>query len=267
MREPKQREPSPAVRAKRAERKEKYVAAARELISQQGISEASVHGLARKLGLSPAALYWYFPSREALIGEVQRRVFAELAQEFSERVGVLTRSFAASSSDPRVSALGVLRSLAAFYLAMPTRSPEQARVIGFSLDPRVWLDETEATLLAPVLVRVFHELAAPFQKASEVGALLPGSATLRAVQLWSALQGVAQAGKLGRLAPRLFDVKMLGLSTTDTMLQGWGAERALMDQVRELSQALERELEGPPKAAAEAEAVTGVMASGGLPHE
>ena len=224
MNEIKDREPSPSVLAKRAEKKEKYVAAARELIGQHGFAEASVHGLARKLGLSPAAIYWYFPSREALIGEVQRRVFAELTKDFREQIERLVVDFKNHSKDPAACSLAVLRGLARFYLEMPERNPEQARVIAFSLDPRMWLDEAESDSFAPVLEALFREVSIPFQRAVDSGALNGGPPTVRAVQYWAALQGLMEAGKLGRLAPALVDTQSLGMASADALLIGWGAK-------------------------------------------
>lgn len=225
MNEIKDREPSPSVLAKRAEKKEKYVAAARELIGQHGLAEASVHGLARKLGLSPAAIYWYFPSREALIGEVQRRVFAELTADFRERIERLLSECRRHSEDPAICSLVVLLGLADFYINMPERNPEQARVIGFSLDPRIWLDDSENARFAPVLEGLFREVSTPFKDAVASGALKAGKPTTRAVQYWAALQGLLQAGKLKRLAPGLFDSGSLGMASAHALLLGWGAQK------------------------------------------
>ena len=234
MSEDRDREPSPNVQAKRAEKKEKYIAAARELISQSGIAEASVHGLARKLGLSPAALYWYFPSREALIGEVQRRVFSEIAQEYRARAESIAARLRDRGGDPAVCSLTVLLGLAQYYLEMPTRKPEQARVIGFSLDPRVWLNEEEGARFAPVLAQLFREVMLPFHHAAEVGALKAGAAPIRAVQFWAALQGLVQTAKLDRLAPGLFDAVKLGMESAATLLLGWGAQEATLSAARAL---------------------------------
>ncbi len=243
MSENRDREPSPNVQAKRAEKKEKYIAAARELISQSGIAEASVHGLARKLGLSPAALYWYFPSREALIGEVQRRVFTEIAQEYRARAEQIDARLQERCDDAVVSSLTILLGLAHYYLEMPTRNPEQARVIGFSLDPRVWLDAEEGSRFAPVLAHLFREVTLPFQRAADVGALKADVAPGRAVQFWAALQGLVQTAKLERLAPGLFSAVKLGMASAETLMLGWGAQEAKLSAARALWLDLASELD------------------------
>lgn len=235
MGEGKASKPSPRVQAKRAEKKEQFVAMARRLIAEGGMAEASVHGLARRLGLSPAALYWYFPSREALIGEVQRRVFAELADEFARQITDFKRGFQALTGEPQVAALGVLLKLADFYLQLSETRPEHARVIAFSMDPRIWLDDQQGTLLAPVLVRLFREVAGPFHEAETLGAIRPGSSSTRAVQYWAALQGLVQAGKLARLSPELFDVANLGAASAEALLLGWGAAPAQLEHARTLA--------------------------------
>jgi AcrR family transcriptional regulator len=225
------------VQAKRAEKKEQFIATARRLIAEQGIAEASVHELARQLGLSPATLYWYFPSREALIGEVQRRVFHELGDVFASQIADYQRSAREAAAPPRVAALVVLLKLAGFYLELPDTRPEHARMIAFSLDPRVWLDDQQGALLAPVLVRLFREVALPFHTAETLGALRPGTASARAVQYWAALQGLVQTNKLARLSPGLFDARALGLSSAEALLVGWGAEPNELEDARKLAMA------------------------------
>lgn len=226
---------SPRVEAKRAEKKEQFIATARRLIAEHGIAEASVHELARQLGISPATLYWYFPSREALIGEVQRRVFHELGEIFASQITAFQGEARAAGAAPRVAALAVLLRLAGFYLGLPETHPEHARVIAFSLDPRVWLDDQQGALLAPVLVRLFREVALPFQVAESSGALGPGGAGARAVQYWAALQGLLQTSKLARLSPDLFDVRTLGMASAATLLVGWGADQTALRDARALA--------------------------------
>src|SRR5690606_6453348 len=106
--------------------------------------------------------------------------------------------------------------------------------IAFSLDPRVWLDDQQGSLLAPVLVQLFREVARPFHVAMSVGALPDGSSSARAVQYWAALQGLLQSGKLARLAPGLFDVENLGLLSAEALLIGWGAQREHVAEARAL---------------------------------
>lgn len=49
---------------------EKIVAVALALIAEKGLDAFSLRDVARSLGVYPTALYWYFPNKNALLGEV-----------------------------------------------------------------------------------------------------------------------------------------------------------------------------------------------------
>lgn len=64
------------------ERRAAIVAAALQVFSAQGYSKASNREIARAAGVTAAALYWYFPSKEALFQAVvaeQRGVLAQVS--------------------------------------------------------------------------------------------------------------------------------------------------------------------------------------------
>lgn len=46
--------------------REDILRAAREMVAEEGLAKLSIRGIARTLGYSPAALYEYFPSKEAI---------------------------------------------------------------------------------------------------------------------------------------------------------------------------------------------------------
>ena len=227
---------SPRVRRKRAERRERIVEAAFAAIAESGPADFSLNQLARDLDYAPGALYWYFPSKEALVVEVQRVAFTELAEKFREA----REAWESRASDSTLSRdarhIYSLLSLAKFYLNLGMTSPEYSRLIAFSLDPRVWLDDESAKVLTPVLASVFAEVSVPFAHALGANILSEGSAIVRAVQYWAALQGVLQVNKLARINPDMFDLNILGMDTARTMLLGWGADaKALSEAVAQLT--------------------------------
>lgn len=54
------------------------IASARVLLENEGSAAISVRGIARQIGVSPPAIYRYFPSLDALIGAVRESVTGEL---------------------------------------------------------------------------------------------------------------------------------------------------------------------------------------------
>src|SRR5215204_2209368 len=52
--------------AARQEMREDILRVAREMVEREGVANLSLRAIARALGYSPAALYEYFPSKEAI---------------------------------------------------------------------------------------------------------------------------------------------------------------------------------------------------------
>ncbi|HSW11867.1 MAG TPA: TetR/AcrR family transcriptional regulator [Solimonas sp.] len=59
-------------------RTEAVLAAARDLLAQEGLSGFSIPALAERLGFSRMSIYHFFPSQGAIIGELARRALDEL---------------------------------------------------------------------------------------------------------------------------------------------------------------------------------------------
>ena len=59
------------------DRKNEILDAALEVFSELGLQEASVDDVVERSGLSKGTLYWYFKSKDRLIGALMRRFFAQ----------------------------------------------------------------------------------------------------------------------------------------------------------------------------------------------
>ena len=222
---------SSRVTRKRQERRNKIIEAASALIAEQGAADFSMHQLAKDLDYTPGALYWYFPSKEAVVVAVQIHAFEALAVELRElRVASASQPFAQSLPAPQRPLFTTLR-FADYYLSLIIHRPEWIRLISFSLDPRVWLSEEEAPKLAPVLMQLFAEVAQPISDAMSSGALSQGNPGYRAVQFWLAVHGPLQTAKLARLGTGLFSPRELGIDSAATLLRGWGADPRIVDAI------------------------------------
>jgi AcrR family transcriptional regulator len=70
----------------KAETRERIVKAAVELLLAEGVGGFSMRKVAARAGYTATAIYFHFPDREALLGEVCARQFGAFRQSF-ERVG------------------------------------------------------------------------------------------------------------------------------------------------------------------------------------
>ena len=59
------------------ERKNEILDAALEVFGELGLQEASVDDVVERSGLSKGTLYWYFKSKDRLIGALMKRFFAQ----------------------------------------------------------------------------------------------------------------------------------------------------------------------------------------------
>jgi AcrR family transcriptional regulator len=59
------------------DRKNEILDAALEVFGEMGLQEASVDDVVERSGLSKGTLYWYFKSKDRLIGALMRRFFAQ----------------------------------------------------------------------------------------------------------------------------------------------------------------------------------------------
>ena len=59
------------------DRKNEILDAALEVFSESGLQEASVDDVVERSGLSKGTLYWYFKSKDRLIGALMKRFFAQ----------------------------------------------------------------------------------------------------------------------------------------------------------------------------------------------
>jgi AcrR family transcriptional regulator len=98
------------------------VAAARELLSADGVNAVSLRATARRIGVSPAAIYRYFPSLNALIGALHDDVLDELR-------GAIACARDRSSDDSSVTRL---RSMVQAFRGWALQHPAEFR---FSLGP------------------------------------------------------------------------------------------------------------------------------------
>ncbi|MGW7579308.1 TetR/AcrR family transcriptional regulator [Streptomyces sp. NPDC054765] len=97
--------------------KESLIAGARELLKEKGTGNFSLSELARRVGVSTAAPYRHFESREALLGAVAAQGYEELLRRLEEGVR------------PGVSPVEQLKLFGIGYLAFAADHPELFQVM------------------------------------------------------------------------------------------------------------------------------------------
>lgn len=216
---------------RRATRTEAILDTAMRILAQEGEGALTMGRLAHLEGLVPAALYRYFPSKDAILVALQRRALEDLGARLTEARGAWETRLA--RHDVHVRSLGALLAVGRFYLNLRETAPETQGLLAILLgDPRPLLDASDASANAPLATALLGELAILFGEAARQGALTSGDALQRAVVYWASLQGLTQLEKLRRLSPALPSSQALGDLTMKTLLLGFGADPALLSRAR-----------------------------------
>lgn len=221
--------------ARRAQRREATVA---ELLSQaeavaaaEGLEALTMHRLAALHGVRVAALYRYWPSKDALLTALLGRVFDQLFSAIREaRREVDAAPSAELDAAGGGRALGRVVAAARAYLRFSDARPEASALLTRSLAmPRpVVPDEASApTLLARVLA-LAEEVGADFEAARLGGALGTGDDAGRMALLWTSLQGLVAARKMSRFGVG-GPFGALETELVRALLSGWGAPPATLE--------------------------------------
>lgn len=164
--------------------REALVRAALDMIAQRGIAGLAIAEIARAVGVSPAAPYRHFRDRNALIAEVARRGFDNLA-------AALERAWADGRPDP----VAALERCGAAHLAFAAQQPAAYAAMfdpGAEPDPAV----TAASNTAFAVLRRGADAACALARGPRPPALMV------ALHVWSLTHGIATL-YLGPSARRL----------------------------------------------------------------
>lgn len=208
---------------------ERIVDTALHLLESEGFEALTIQRLAKELGYAVGALYRYFRSKDALLVAVLHRVMDRIGDDMSaglEQVGGQDR--------PATAAEGLLRLVVVcnVYVGFAqNRRAEYGLISTLIGDPREVLATDAATPIVRSLIRLQLMLTGVINDAVRAGALEPGDARERGVILWSAMQGVLQLRKLGRFGVAGVELDRLVPIALRTLLIGWGADPALIDQL------------------------------------
>jgi len=205
------------------------------VIRVEGRDRLTLKRVAQEQGLTTAALYRYFPSKDALVAELQRAVIASLAEVTRERVEAADFIADAKGCEARERALLAIVVSGFVFEEFSRRAPMEFGILSEDLcKPEYTLPDREAGLVFDAAWAALSDLAVRLQVAEEFGALDPGDSNERAMALWAGLQGVVQTRKLTRSASGRIDSTRVARGLVETLLVGWGADGSVIARILRL---------------------------------
>jgi len=203
----------------RAERSDEIVAAAWEIVRAEGIGALTTHALAARLDLAVGALYRYFPSKSAIVAELERRALVSLGDALT---GALARADGAFRGPGAPLARLCLLAVAYGRFARE-RTPEFALLGQMLADPRVLVPGEEAAAPTEATLAILALAAGVFTEAADAEALSPGDSLERATLYGAGLRGALELTKL-RAHAKEVDGGALADAMARALLTGFGAD-------------------------------------------
>jgi len=217
----------------RLDRHQQLMAAATEIISETGSDGLTMQAVADRVDCAVGTIYTYFPSKTALLGELQISAIDTLKASFELSSGVWDEELAAARVDETVASLVRLVAFGHLFTAGPILHPREFELLQMLLSTRrrgVPSDEGRPVL--PHAFELISEFLLLIDRAVDVGVLttqgdafeLSLSRTLR----WAGgLNGALLVSNTSPDAQMLtvdqLDGRMLALQLADDLLRGWGA--------------------------------------------
>jgi AcrR family transcriptional regulator len=152
------------------------VAAAVELARSGGPDAVVLREVARRLGVSPAAMYRHFPDRDALLGEVARVARGELARRMLDEVGRV------HETGPRTRSVLAFRAVGRGYIRFAQDEPNLLATAFLPIMPSAEAIEDPSP---------WHILAGALDDLAATGAMPPERRAGAETIAWSAVHGFA----------------------------------------------------------------------------
>lgn len=223
----------------RLARHRSYLRAALRLVFAEGLDALTMQRLAAEVGAAVGSVYTYFPSKGALVAEVQREAIERLATSATLLGADLDRSLAGDDGD--AARLASVVAFGRFWLTAARTYPEEMQLLLLLLsDVTESVPAEEAGRVVPAAMRLLGLAEARLDLAADTGAL-DGSdpADRRTIALAAALTGCVQLRVVQRWDDDLLDPTRTGRHVLDALLLGWGAAPAPLAAAHRLVDDLE----------------------------
>ncbi|WP_293323626.1 TetR/AcrR family transcriptional regulator [Parvibaculum sp.] len=223
---------SPTVAQNRARKMREILSVALDLAVEGGLDNLTLHGLAERMGRSVAAVYRYYPSKEAVVRELQRLVATHIGvlnADTADRIDGWAREKALSEQDLALARIiGAAQTYELFAVASPAEFGLVTHYLG---NPANVLSEQDVRMVFDVTRGSLQRLADLIADAEAKGVLDKGDARERALMIWGALQGAIQLLKVTRRGAAWGEAGGLPDATVRTLLLGWGADGARLGMI------------------------------------
>jgi AcrR family transcriptional regulator len=235
--------PAGARERNRLVRARSFLATAFRIVTEEGFDGLTMQRLADECDAAIGAVYRYFPSKGALVAEVQKEAIERLATSYEVIRDRGDRAW--SDVDEADVALTRLVLFGRFFCATADTFPQELRLLYMLMNEwRAVVPVEEGMRVVPSAMRLLDRMRQGIDAAVASGSLEGDGDPMGRVVTWvAAVAGVLQVSHLEVYDAELFDGQRLARQLSYDLLDAWGATpeglRAAIGRVDEL------ELTGP----------------------
>jgi AcrR family transcriptional regulator len=224
----------------RRQRRQEFLDAALAIVTSEGLGSVTMQRVTQALGCAEGTIYQYFPSREALMAELQKVCLISLGRVLQGAEARLGEVIAARQPKPpaRVAALAKLYGAGRIWIEAEVTLPSEIELCRrLFTHPGAFL-KVDGSAVAPTAIGLLGIAGQLFDDAVAAGALAVGDGLERAVVTLAGTTGVLITSDLSRWEPRLDESRPWAERMFRDLLVAWGAKpkdldaaAALVDQL------------------------------------
>lgn len=224
----------------RLARHRSYLDTALHIATAEGLDALTMQRLASEVDAAVGTVYTYFPSKGALLAEVQREAIERLTASYLLLRPELDARLL--DTDPKIAALAHLVGFARFWIDSVDVFPREQQLLQqLMTDAGRAVPDDDAGRVVPAALRLLELARERFERAAEVGAVTAVDVDpfARTVTFAAALSGVLQLHKLAYWDEQ-FAGAGLARTLVDDLLRGWGADPAALAAAHDAIDAVAR---------------------------
>jgi AcrR family transcriptional regulator len=214
----------------RLARHRNYLRAAQAIVAESGVEGLTMQRVADHLDCAVGTIYTYFPSKSALMAELQRTAIEKLTSSYLVIRADTDRLLDADEPSARVRALARLEGIGRFWAATTETFPQEAQLMqGLMTTTEEVMSQDDASRVLPAAIRHLDLARVLLDEAVDAGVIAGADSWARVVTWLAALNGVVQTSRLAVWDEDLFDGVVLAAGLNDDLLRGWGADPAELE--------------------------------------
>lgn len=216
----------------RREKERSYLAAAMAVAARDGIPALTMARLANEVDAAVGSVYTYFPSKGALVAELQREAIERLTEAYHARRDASEERLVGWES--AAAAVARLMVFGSFWIESVDTHPNEARFLHVLIsEAEELVPPEEHHRVLPAAMALLDEARASVVAAGSTGAVSVDDPMDMVIRWAAALTGALLTSNLAPLNPTAFDGRRLARLLQRDLLRGWGASPVLVDRAAE----------------------------------